>query len=361
LVAVSRPTGDAAARPPLRRRVEDAAQALLAGQQSVAPLDVLLALRWIQPVNVQTWQRGKVEGLAEQSSVGLDRMAEMITILTEWAQAAGLQRSEISYVSNTRSRTPLRLASYDEPLLEVAFRTQWTPPQLTEAARERAAARARAAPDLVVVWPLRAWTCGECGEQCGPGTLLTMEDDRPLCLSCADLDRLVYLPAGDAALTRRARKASTLSAVVVRFSRPRKRHERQGILVEQAALEAAEQQCLGDVEARARRRERDRERRIEEDSAGVLRMAAEIVRLLPGCSAARATAIAEHASVRGSGRVGRSAAGRELDEGAVLAAVVASVRHEDTAYDELLMAGVPRQDARARVLADIDRVLESWR
>jgi hypothetical protein len=48
--------------------------------------------------------------------------------------------------------------------------------------------------------------------------------------------------------------------VVVRFSRARKRHERQGLLVEEAAVERAEQQCLSDEEARARRHERDRQR-----------------------------------------------------------------------------------------------------
>ena len=45
--------------------------------------------------------------------------------------------------------------------------------------------------------------------------------------------------------------------------------------------------------------------------------AAEIRRLFPGCPEDRARAIAAHASVRGSGRVGRSAAGRALSEGAV--------------------------------------------
>jgi hypothetical protein len=56
----------------------------------------------------------------------------------------------------------------------------------------------------------------------------------------------------------------------------------------------------------------------------------------------------------------RSAAGRALDEQAVTLAVVASVRHEDTGYDELLMAGVPREEARARVRPDIDRMLAAW-
>ncbi len=33
-----------------------------------------------------------------------------------------------------------------------------------------------------------------------------MEDQGPLCMSCADLAHLIFLPSGDAALTRRARK-----------------------------------------------------------------------------------------------------------------------------------------------------------
>jgi hypothetical protein len=48
-------------------------------------------------------------------------------------------------------------------------------------------------------------------------------------------------------------------------------------------------------------------------------MAKEITRLFPNCPPARA-----------------------LDENAVTLAVVASVRHDDTPYDELLMAGAPR-------------------
>jgi hypothetical protein len=74
-----------------------------------------------------------------------------------------------------------------------------------------------------------------------------MEGERPLCLACADLDHLVYLPRGDTALTRRARKHSALSAVVVRFSRTRKRYERQGVLVEESALEQAGEECSAEL------------------------------------------------------------------------------------------------------------------
>jgi hypothetical protein len=60
---------------------------------------------------------------------------------------------------------------------------------------------------------------------------------------------------GDAALTRRARRASRLSAVVAQWSRTRKRYERQSVLAE-----PDEQECLADSEVRQRRRERDAQR-----------------------------------------------------------------------------------------------------
>ena len=210
---------------------------------------------------------------------------------------------------------------------------------------------------LLVIQPVRDWTCAECG---GTGDLLRMDDAGPLCLSCADLDHLVFLPSGDTALTRRAAKASNLSAVVVRWSRTRKRYERQGVLVEELALAAAEQQCMSDADARTHRRERDKARRAGADVEFQDRLAREILRLFPGCPAERAAAIAEHTGQRGSGRVGRSAAGRALDENAVTLAVVASVRHHDTRYDALLMAGVPRNLARERVRPAIDQHLAAW-
>jgi hypothetical protein len=215
------------------------------------------------------------------------------------------------------------------------------------------------ATDILVYLPRRSWTCAGCGER--DGGFLTLEEGQAFCLGCADLDGLVFLPRGDAAISRRARKASTLSAIVLEFSRSRQRYERQGLLVEPAALELAEEQCLSDDDARQRRRERDRERRAAQDVDFVAALTKEIRRLFPGCPLERAEAIAAHAGVRGSGRVGRSAAGRALEEGAVTAAVVASVRHEDTSYDELHMDGVPRLEARDRVRERIDQVLTAWR
>lgn len=212
---------------------------------------------------------------------------------------------------------------------------------------------------LVVFESLRPIHCAECRR--GPLRHLVRESGVPRCLDCADLGHLVYLPRGDAALTRRAREASSLSAVVVRRHRGRRRYERQGLLVEDAALARAERACLADADARARRRERDRLRRAAEDVRFTAAFAAEILRLFPGCPPERARAIAAHASERGSGRVGRTAAGRALDEQAVSMAVRAAVRHTDTEYDALLMAGVHRFEARARLAARIDAILDGWR
>ncbi|SMF28824.1 hypothetical protein SAMN02745830_02651 [Streptomyces sp. Amel2xC10] len=190
--------------------------------------------------------------------------------------------------------------------------------------------------------------------------MVVVEDDGPRCLDCADLGHLVFLARGDTALTRRSREESTLSAVVVRFDRRRGRYERQGVLVEEAGLARAEARCLADAEARRRRRVRDARRRAEEDVRFTAAFAAEILRLLPRCPEDRARAIAAHASVRGSGRVGRSAAGRALSERAVVSAVVASVRHLETPYDRLLMGGVPRREARRRIAAEVERILREW-
>lgn len=191
--------------------------------------------------------------------------------------------------------------------------------------------------------------------------LLVLEEGAQRCLDCADLGHLVFLPRGDTALTRRAREESSLSAVVVRFNRRRGRYERQGVLVEEAALGRAEERCLADAEVRRRRRVRDARRRAAEDVRFTDVFATEIRRLFPGCPPERAREIAAHASVRGSGRVGRSAAGRALTEVAVTSAVIASVRHVDTPYDHLLMTGVPRHEARRRITPTVDAMLRGWR
>jgi len=215
--------------------------------------------------------------------------------------------------------------------------------------------------DLKVFISSRECTCGECGQDLGSKVWITLVKDKgPLCLSCADLDHLLYLPSGDAALTRRARKYSTLCAVVLKWSRARKRYERQGLLVEEPALNRAEDECLKDKDVRERRRARDALRRIELDLAYVKRFAETIRRLYPKCPAKTAQSIAEHACLIHSGRVGRSAAAKAFEEQAIRLAVAAHVRHVETSYDELLMSGWDRLDARYEVEEKVQSVLDQW-
>jgi hypothetical protein len=343
----------------LERRVVTAAEEVLTRQRYVSPIDVLTGIGWLPSGLVKDWQQGRAPHLEAVAAVPADRLTEALEAFHRWVAGRGLQPMEVEYVAATRDRRPLHFTAAGDSTLELAYRTHWMSPDLSRQHQERLTARQSKPPDLVVVLPLNDFTCVSCGRT--DADMLTMEDAGPICLACADLDHLVFLPAGDAAMTRRAKQASRLSAVVVRFSRSRKRHERQGLLVEDAAVEEAERQCLSDEEARIRRRERDRQRREVADERFQHELAEQIGRLFPGCPPHRAAAISQHTGTRGSGRVGRSAAGRTFDPEAVTRAVIASLRHEDTAYDELLMAGVPRDQAREQIRNDIDRLLDQWR
>lgn len=140
----------------------------------------------------------------------------------------------------------------------------------------------------------------------------------------------------------------------------RKRYERQGLLVEAAALARAETECVSDADARARRREREAERRAELDDAYLASFANRVRAGFPGAPPDREHEIAEHACRKYSGRVGRSAAAKALDAEAVRLAVAAHVRHRETNYDELLASGADRHEAREHVARQVDEVLRRW-
>ena len=71
--------------------------------------------------------------------------------------------------------------------------------------------------------------------------------------------------------------------------------------------------------------------------------------------------IAEHACLKYSGRVGRSAAAKTFEPDAVFLAVRAHVRHTYTDYDESAVQFDDRRFARETVKEKIETVLEEWR
>ena len=225
-------------RAKLTDRVSKAAETALAAQHYVSPVDVLVGIGWLDPGTVNRWRRGQIECLEAAIQTNLARISEAMKLFRAWAAAKELLASETDYVARTAQRQRLRFSRSGNPTIERLYRTHWVSPELSERKRERLAEKASRAPELVVIQPLsHEWTCHRCG---GTGGLLVMENPGPACLRCVGLDDLEFLPTGDALLTRRAKAKSARSAVVVRFSKSRRRYERQGLLVEPEAVMAAQ-------------------------------------------------------------------------------------------------------------------------
>jgi hypothetical protein len=346
----------------LEERVHRAAEAALVRQHYVCIIDLLCGMGLLASSAVDSWRKGRIDFLESAIQGSPNKISSSIAIFRRWAQEKGLTPREKDYVRTARSGTvPLQGFTSGDPQIEKIFRTHYLSPALLERKQQKLQERLEKAPQPVVFLNLRDAQCSECGAEIAQGSMLLMEADQPLCLHCARLGGLEFLPAGDTALTRRATRYSGRAAVVVRFNRARKRYERQGILVEETALERAEQECVQDAGERAAARARAAVQRGEQDRKLVAQMIKLIAELFPGCPATEAAAIAEHTAVRGSGRVGRSEAGRNLDEKALTLAVGAAVRHNHTPYDELLASGVDRADARQQIAGKVEEMLAKWR
>ncbi len=204
--------------------------------------------------------------------------------------------------------------------------------------------------------------CAGCGDDLGSGRFIQINRESGIrCMKCAGYGDLMFLASGNAALTRRATALSARHAVVVKFSRARKRNERQGVLVEEQAVERAQAACAADEAPRAEARQRRQVRDRIADEVYKERFAAEILRLFPGCPHSEADEIARHACEKYSGRVGRSASAKEFEPKAVELAVRARIRHRYTKYEELLSEGLTVAEARAEIRPDLDRICAEWR
>lgn len=78
--------------------------------------------------------------------------------------------------------------------------------------------------------------CYQCQKTIPKSNFLYKKNENVFCMTCGGFGDLYFLYSGNAALTRRAKKYSSIYAVVLKFSRVRKRYERQGLLLEKAAI-----------------------------------------------------------------------------------------------------------------------------
>jgi hypothetical protein len=225
-------------RKSLEERVTAAAEKALAVSNFVAPIDILLGIGWLDPNTARRWQQGQIERLEDVLQTSPARIAEAMRLFEAWATRKGLIPDETQYLARSPAQSALRFSRSGDTKTERFYRTHWTSPDLPEKKRKGLVEKASRAPELVVILPLnKEWKCHKCGDQ---GDMLIMEKPGPSCLKCAGLDDLEFLDAGDALLTRRAKAKSSRHAVVVRFSKTRRRYERQGLLVAPQALKEAE-------------------------------------------------------------------------------------------------------------------------
>ena len=224
----------------LESRVVRSAEAALAERKYVGALDVLSRMGLVAPVNVEAWRKGRIEFLDELIQGSVEKISRSIELFLEWARGKGLVAQLVRYVRRTRDgEVELRVFSEADSDAERVFRVQFFSPDLTEAQHRKLLESLNRPPERVVFEILRDSECSQCKTELERGEFLTLDGKEPLCMDCAGLADLDFLPSGDAALTRRATKYSGETVVVVRFSRTRKRYERQRILVEKAALERA--------------------------------------------------------------------------------------------------------------------------
>lgn len=201
-------------------------------------------MEWLTPTHVFDWRKGKIAYLERTIQANLNKISDAIRVLQSWAKENNLKPSETAYVLKTGAyKRNLRFTKTGDENLEKAYRTHYISPLLSEKRRAKLEEKLSKPGDIVVYMIVRDTKCSRCLKDIHKGELLFMDADKPLCLPCAKLGHLIYLPAGDAKLSRLAKKYSELRAVVVKFSRARKRYERQGLLIQESALKKAEEDC----------------------------------------------------------------------------------------------------------------------
>lgn len=225
----------------LEERIVSSANAALVNHKYVCPIDVLIGLSWLSQGQVQDWRKGRIQYLEHAVQANLNKITQAMKIFQSWAKKQGLKRSQTVYLARTAGpKRELRFSKCGQTDIERAYRTHYISPELSEKKREKLQDKLGKAPELVVYRILHPSQCSKCGIEMPADSLLLLEDANPLCMECAGMEDLIYVPAGNSKLTHRVKKYSSRFYVVVKFSRARKRYERQGILSDKEAVDMAE-------------------------------------------------------------------------------------------------------------------------
>ena len=321
-------------------------------------------MQWLEPEHVVRWRKGQLDYLERVVHTNLSKINFAMDAFRKWAERTGLHASPTAY--KKRRRVELRFSKSGSPRIEQQYHVHYVSPQLSKAKANAETSEPDLDPkadkprEIVVFSIVRDTRCAGCGARLGKGRFLFKENDKACCMGCADLDHLVYLPAGSSKMTRRAKKYSPLSAVVVRFSRTRKRYERQGLLVESAALKRAEEECFSNEELADRRWDDKLNRNSVYTAALVAALTKKIRADLSGCPQDSASEIAEIAAYRTGKRIGRTAGAPDLEQIELPEVVFSWVRVHHTGYDKHRMEGMERETACDAVRSEAARVVRKW-
>src|SRR3954454_25292108 len=114
-------------RTALADRVVKAAEAALAAQGYVSPIDVLVGIGWLDARTVEHWRRNQIDFLECAVRTKLPRTLEALKLFESWATGRGLSASPTQYVARTPQRQTLRFSRSGDPAIEALYRTQWVP------------------------------------------------------------------------------------------------------------------------------------------------------------------------------------------------------------------------------------------
>jgi hypothetical protein len=206
-------------------------------------------------------------------------------------------------------------------------------------------------------------TCMKCNTAIPKGAYFVAENEnyRGTCFQCSPFKSYAFLPPGDAALTRRSKKHSTLCGVVQFWNQRRKRYERKGQFVTKEAIDKARTECEADQIVRAKKNEKAAVIREVKDKEYIQDFALAIRNRYPNCPPNREVLIAKHACEKHSGRVGRTAAAKEFSASMIDLAVEAHIRHTETSYDNEFGKGKLKREIRSELKTDINQILLKWR
>ena len=121
----------------LKRRVENAAEAVLAQHQYVSAIDVLIGAEFLEPTQLRSWKKGRVDFLERAIKANLEKISLSMSLFRQWALAKGLKPSETRYVRSGRGGTvDLRFSKSGDPGIEKNYRTHYVSPALVARKRQ---------------------------------------------------------------------------------------------------------------------------------------------------------------------------------------------------------------------------------